>query len=284
MSNRKILITNLFSLSGIQIVNFIIPALIVPYIVRIIGPDFYGSINFAIAFVAYFTITVNYGFDYSATREISVYRDNKDRLSSIFSAVIFAKIILLFITLLIFIPIIFFVPKFKQNIDLLFFTYLMIIGNIFLPIWLFQGLERLARLSVFNFLIKIIYAVSVILFVREKEDYLLIPLSLSISMIIVGVIAFFYSIKTFKVSFFIPGIKEIKKTIKDGWSLFLSTISINLYTNTNIVILGLFSSNINVGYFSASSKIIMVIQALILVPMNQTFFPRISSVINKSIN
>ncbi len=284
MSSKRILLTNLFSLSGIQVINYIIPVLVVPYIVRIIGPENYGLINFAQAFTAYFILIVNYSFDLSATREISINRDNKEKLSHIFSSVLLAKIFLFFITLVIFFLIVLFVPKFKQDIEIFIFAYIIIIGNIFLPIWLFQGLEKLARLSVFNFIIKTSYAVSIFLFVSERNDYLLIPLILSISQIVVGIAAFFYSIRAFQISLFIPGIKEIQKVVGKGWNLFLSSVSINLYTTSNVVILGLFSTNLSVGYFSASSKIISVAQALMLGPMNQAFFPRISSVINYSRN
>ena len=282
MSNKKILFTNLFSLSGIQVVNYIVPVLVVPYIVRIIGPDYYGLVNFAQAFVLYFVLIVNYGFDFSATREIAVNRNSKENLSNIFSSVMLAKAVLFLISLLVFIPIVFLVPKFNKDIELFFFAYLIIIGNIFLPIWLFQGLEKLARLSVFNFIIKMIYAVSIFLLINKKEDYLLIPLILSVSQIIAGAAAFIYSVKVFNISLLFPGIKETKKALKEGWNLFLSNVSINLYTTSNIVILGLFSTNLSVGYFAASSKIINVVQALLLLPMNQAFFPRISSVINHS--
>ncbi len=282
MSNRRILFTNLFSLSGIQAVNYIIPVLVIPYVVRIIGPDYYGLVNFAQAFVLYFVLIVNYGFDFSATREISVNRENKEKLSVIFSSVMLAKAALFLISLMIFLPLIILVPKFNHDIELFIFAYLMIIGNIFLPIWLFQGLEKLARLSVFNLIIKTVYAVSIFFFIKEKEDFLLIPLILSVSQVAVGAAAFLYSIKVFNISLLFPGIEEIKRTLKDGWNLFLSAVSINLYTTSNIVILGLFSTNLSVGYFSASNKIISVVQALLLGPMNQAFFPRISSIINHS--
>ena len=53
-------------------------------------------INFALAFITYFALIVNYGFDLSATREISINRNNKEKLSNIFSSVIIAKILLFF--------------------------------------------------------------------------------------------------------------------------------------------------------------------------------------------
>ena len=282
MSNRKSLLKNLFSLSGIQVINYIVPIIVVPFIVRIIGPESYGLVNFAQAFAAYFVLIVNYSFDLSATREISVNRNNKQNLSRIFSSVIIAKLLLFIITIVIFFSLVLLIPKFHHNIAIFAFAYLLVIGNIFLPIWLFQGLEKLARLSFFNFLIKISYAVSIFLLIRDKSDYFLIPLIFSISQIIVGIAAFYYSIRFFQISFFLPNMNDIKKTFIEGWNLFLSFISISFYTTSNIVILGLFATNLSVGYFSASNKIISVVQSLILLPINQAFFPRVSTLINYS--
>ena len=239
-------------------------------------------VNFSQAFAAYFVIIVNYSFDLSATREISVNRNNKQKLSNIFSCVILAKVLLFIITLLIFFPIVLVVSKFQQNIEIFVFAYLFVIGNIFLPVWLFQGLEKLARLSIFNLIIKISYAVSIFLLIKNRNDYLLIPLILSISQIIVGVAAFYYSIRFFQISLFLPSKNEIKKTFTEGWNLFLSFVFISFYTTSNIVILGLFATNLSVGYFSASNKIISVVQALVLLPINQAFFPKVSTVINNS--
>lgn len=280
MSKRNTLVKNIFSLSGIQVINYIIPVLIVPYIVRIIGPSSYGLINFAQGITAYFIIIVNYSYDLSATREVSLNRNNKDKLSEIFSSVLFSKIILFLVTSLIYFPLICLIPRLKTHFILFLFSYLIIVGNILLPIWLFQGLEKLSRLSIFYFLVKLLYALLILTLIRDAKDYILIPLILSISQLVVGFTAFLYAIKIFKVSLIFINKNQIKKSLTNGWNLFLSSISTNIYASSNIVILGLFSSNLNVGYFSAASKIIIVIQSLLLVPMNQSFFPRISNLMN----
>lgn len=283
MSHRRTLLTNLFSLSGIQIVNYVVPIITIPYIVRIIGPDNYGLVNFAQAFAAYFLLIVNYGFEYSATRDISLNRDDKKKLSEIFSSVVMAKLLLFFFTLLVFLPIVIFDPNFRSNYEIYVFSYLIVIGNIFLPVWLFQGLEKLPRLSAFNFVIKLLYAASIFIFVTERNDYLLIPLIVTIAQFIVGTGSFAYSIKVFGVSFTFSKWEEIKRSLKEGWKLFLSNLSISLYTTSNIVILGIFSTTLSVGYFSAAIKIVGVVQTLLLGPMNLVFFPRLSSVINDSL-
>ena len=91
MSHRKVLISNFLSLSSVQIANYILPLATVPYLVRILGPEKFGLINFAQAFVSYFLVITNFGINISGAREIAIVREDKQKLSEVFSALIFGK-------------------------------------------------------------------------------------------------------------------------------------------------------------------------------------------------
>jgi PST family polysaccharide transporter len=69
--DHRTVISNTLSLSGLQVANTLLPLITVPYVVRVIGPGNYGLIAFAQAFVTYFVLLVNYGFDLSASREVA---------------------------------------------------------------------------------------------------------------------------------------------------------------------------------------------------------------------
>ena len=53
---------NVRSLSWLQLVTYIFPIIILPYLFRVIGPERFGLICFAQAFVQYFMILTDYGF------------------------------------------------------------------------------------------------------------------------------------------------------------------------------------------------------------------------------
>lgn len=82
-SDYKVLLENFFSLSALQIVGYILPLITIPYLVRVLGVDKYGLVSFATAFLVYFQILTDYGFNLSATKEISVHRDDQTKLSEI---------------------------------------------------------------------------------------------------------------------------------------------------------------------------------------------------------
>ena len=88
---RSNVIKNIFSLYIIHFANYLLPLIVVPYLVRVLSPSGFGIVSFAQSLIAYLTIFVDYGFALSATRKISVYRNNKIEVSRIFFNVLAAK-------------------------------------------------------------------------------------------------------------------------------------------------------------------------------------------------
>ena len=83
----KTLFANFAYLSLLQIANYVFPLLTLPYVVRIVGVENYGYISFSLAVVMWFTTIVDFGFNYTATRDVARSKDDLDEVSKIFSNV-----------------------------------------------------------------------------------------------------------------------------------------------------------------------------------------------------
>jgi O-antigen/teichoic acid export membrane protein len=116
---------NVASLFSVQIANFLLPLLTVPYVVRIIGPDKLGLLNFSQAYVTYFSLLINYGFDMAAVRAIAANRDDKEATNRIFSQVLAGKALLWVLSTVIFSAVSLTNPEFKGHLLLHVCTYLV---------------------------------------------------------------------------------------------------------------------------------------------------------------
>jgi PST family polysaccharide transporter len=247
----------------------------------VLGPEKFGLIAFTQAFIQYFNILTDYGFNLSATREIAIYKENKDKVSEILSSVMFIKICLLLLSFVIMSIVVFSFEKFRQDWLIYYLTFGMVVGQVLFPIWFFQGMEKMKYITFLNILAKLVFTVAIFIFIHKASDYIYVPLINSLGSIVVGVLALWMVSKYFDVRFIKPTIQSIKYHLKEGWHIFVSTVAISLYTISNTFILGLFTDNKTVGYYVAAEKIIKTVQGL-LSPISQAVFPYISKFSNES--
>lgn len=280
-SHRKNLISNIFSLSFLQVANYVLPLLTVPYLVRILGPEKYGLINFSQAFIQYFILLTDYGFNLSATRKIAINRENKEKVSEIFSAVFIIKFALLLISFLIMLLVVLSFKRFQGDFYIFLYTFGMVIGNVLFPIWFFQGMENMKYITYFNILWKTIFTLLIFVLVRKQADYLMVPVLNSLGYIVIGVISLYFIHRKFAVKYQLVRFKRLKEELRDGFYIFISGFATSLYTTSNAFILGLVTNNTIVGYYSAAEKIIRAVQYLNN-PISQAIFPYISKLTTDS--
>jgi PST family polysaccharide transporter len=269
--DTKRLLSNFSYMTVIELSNYILPFIAIPYIVRVIGVEKYGIIMFAYAIMAFFDIITSYGFKLLAPKYVSLNRDNINKVSKYFWSVIITQLLLLVISLLIFLVLLFSIEQFNQEKTVFLFSFIMIIGNIFFPIWFFQGIERMKYIAIFSFVSKGIYTLMVFAFIKESSDYLLVPLFNSLSFIGVGLASLYFIHKEFKVKFFMPAMTDIKKLLIEGWHIFLSTISNTLYTSVNTVLLGFLTNYTAVGILSLATTISNAVTKIIRIYSSVTF-------------
>ncbi|RYE90429.1 MAG: flippase [Cytophagaceae bacterium] len=264
---------NVASLFSVQIANFLLPLLTVPYVVRIIGPDKLGLLNFSQAYVAYFSLLINYGFDMAAVRSIAANRADKEATNRIFSQVMAGKALLWVLSTVIFAIVTAASPEFRGHLFLHVCTYLVCIGQVLAPFWLYQAMEDLGRVAIFNFAVKLILSLSVLLLIHKAEDYFFQNLAISVSQIVVSVVALYVAMRRFGIKFSWPTGPELRHRFREDRTLFFSNVTIQIYAGSNIFLLGLMSLPYNVGIYAAGTRLESMAESFIGLALNSAFFP-----------
>lgn len=278
---RSTVARNAASLYIIQFTNYIVPLVMVPYLVRVLGPAGYGAVAFAQGFINYLMLFVEYGFDWSATRKISVERDDHQAVNRTAVHVWAAKGLLSLVGLCVFLLLVSLVPKLREVSWLLLALYGLMLGNGLFPTWLFQGMERMVAISLINLGMKLGVLVGVFALVRRPEDVLVYSCLLGGGSVAAGLVGMVVSMRMFRLKPARISWAGIWGALREGWVLFLSKASVSLYTAGNTFILGMLTNHSVVGYYSAAEKIVKAVQGL-LGPLSQAAYPRFSKMASES--
>lgn len=263
---------NFVSLASIQAVNYLLPLIVIPYLFRVLGVKEFGLFGFAYAFVQYFVIITDFGFNLSATKYIAENRDDIRKINEYLNAATLARLLIclggFFVVLII-------VLTFKPfRSDKLFFLlfYGIVLGGAVFPQWFFQGIEKMKYITVVTIVSKIISILPMFFLVRSSADYLTIPILYSIGFLIAGGFSVYFVYFKLGMKWFLPHLDKVIWSLKNSWPYFLSRAAVSMFTVSNVFILGLTVNVTAVGYYAAAEKIYQALNSAYY-PLSGAIFP-----------
>ena len=275
MTKYKQLITNFFSLSILNGLNVLLPLVTLPYILSVVGKANYGAYSYVYVIVQYVILFSTYGFNFSATKQISQCRDDDESVLRIYNAVTASKVLIaasLSVVLLLCGKYVF---KSEEGILMFIYGLGMIIGDVLTPIWLFQGMERMKYMTIVNASSKVLFTILIFIVVREDNDYQLLILLNSCGYLLAGLLSVILVYRQFHLRLHWTTWSDILMQLKEGSAVFGSTFGMNLYRNANVIILKQFVTDDVVGLYSAAEKVVKGFQSIIS-PAAQALFPHLS--------
>ncbi|WP_163390786.1 oligosaccharide flippase family protein [Enterovibrio norvegicus] len=263
---------NLVSLLFLQVGNYIVPLLLMPYLIHTLGVKGFGVFSVSLAFIMFFKAITSYGFDLTGSKSISECHSDKGKQSTILSRIIYAKILLFILCALIVLIISFFPSYDSHDIKLTSLFLFVVLADILFPSWFFHGIQDMKKITFFKLSSRFLYVVLVFIFLKDIEGLYLIP-------VIEGGVGLFFSTVALYVIKIKHGVKlefvtfeSVVSELEKSWYVFLSRMSVLFYTSFNIILLGVMTSPTVVGIYSIAEKIYMALRE-ILNPVTQAAFP-----------
>jgi PST family polysaccharide transporter len=281
LRNNRRLFSNAFYLYIYQGLIYLLPLITIPYLVRVLKTDTFGKIAFYGAFMTYFQIILDYGFNLSATRDASLAKNDARKLSNLFFSVFLVKLAMALVCAATLAVLILAVPRFQTETRLCIWLFLGIAGSILFPTWLFQGMEEMRYISIFNLVSRVAATGFYFIQIKKPADYLWYAYLNSGSTLIVGLVAFFVALHKFRIMPVLPGLNQCRSVLANGFQIFISQASVTLFTNTNIFLLGLFTNNIIVGKYAVADKIVRAVISL-TGPVGTAIYPRTAVLFSQS--
>ena len=257
-----------------QFFNLIIPLLVFPFLVKILGIKYFGIYSLAYAAVIFCFMLCDYGFNFSGSKYISINRNRIAKRDVAFSSILSIKLLIAAVVSILWIIFVVCNPIFA-DVQLFAFLFIgMIVGNAINLQWFFQGLEQLGWFSSINSFLKLLSNFAILYFVQKPSDIYMIPLCYSAAFLLSGLLTIWMALKIVNVKFRVNSKLRFKKFIKDGFDYFVAIGSTSLIFNGTIVILSFFEKDfLIIGAFAALDRVVKILVS-VYVPYSTAIYPR----------
>jgi O-antigen/teichoic acid export membrane protein len=243
---------NLFYNTLLSVSQILFPLITFPYSSRILGPQAMGSVNFADNFTTYFLLISALGIPLYGVREIAKVKEDPQKLSRVFSELLFIHLATSLIAVILLFLMSFFIGRLHSDLALYQIGMSIVLGSVFIAEWFFQGTEQFKFIAIRSLSIRVLMIAMLFLFVHSPADKYIFY-SLNLVAVFLSAVTNMYLIRkelTFK-------IKELsfKRHFRPLFLIFSNSLVTTIYLVFDSIILGFITSDIYVGYYAASMRI-----------------------------
>ena len=277
--NRKVLVKNFVFLGLLQIMRYFIPIIVLPYITRIIGVVHFGELAVASSTCLILQVFVDYGFNYIGAREVATNKTNIQYISYLYSTITIARCLIFIVCSALLMITTLFVPFLAEIRLLVFIALFPVLMSVFMPEWIYQGLEEMEFITYTHVVSRIIYVVLIFTLIKQENDYILYPIFNIVGLLFAS-IASLIILRRKNIRLHFVDFKHIKKFMDQAKDLFINDVCSRLLSNFLNLFIGNFLSFKDAGIFSSASRLTIAArhgQNL----TNRVFYPFLAQHMNK---
>ena len=257
--------------------TYLVPLMVFPYISRILGVDSIGAIDTIDNIIDYCILFSMMGMSTLGIREIAKYKNDKNRLQETFNNLFWLNVISTIVVFFFLIVTTICIPTLQQRIVLLTIGSFKLFANLFWIEWFYRGLEDFKYITIRSVIVRLLFIVSVFVFIKEKSDFTLYYI-LFVSIVIINAICN-WTYKRNKVSLRFKHI-ALKTYAKPFIILGVFAMLSAIYTKLSIPVLSFTCGDTEAGYYATATRMYQVVIALIS-SLISVLIPRMSVLIRE---
>ena len=267
--------SNVLANGILQFLNLAFPILLLPFLAHVLSPEAFGAVNFFSFLVGNFSLFVQYGFEYSATRKLTRPNLTQSQRESLFNEVMSTKLVLAFLSVLIYLPILLWVPDIDRYWPVALATFAITFGFALNPMWYVLGVQEMPRVVWRHLIPKTVFIGLVFLVVRTDAQAYRYPALIALAIGTSSLATWHWIVTNHKLRLKWVGVKTVVQQIQKGFFVFgVSFLSV-FYQTIGAILLGQMVDYASVGTYTLGWRIMNLFPALALIPILQALFPRI---------
>ena len=257
-----------------QCCSILFPIITYPYIFRILGAANLGRYSFGDSVIQYVILLAELGVTTYAVREGAGLRQDKKAFNTFASEVFTINVLSMLVSYVLLIILVIAIPRFNQEKEIIAILSVEVFAVVIGREWLNTVNEDFRYMTVRYIVIQFIMLVAMFLLIKKSDDYLIY------SAIAMGGYSLGFFVNVFYSRRYAPlrmtWKPNIRKHISPIMYLFCSTVAINIYVHSDILILGFYESNEQIGYYTVATKVYIVVKA-VLNAITMVAIPRLSA-------
>ncbi|MDJ4950633.1 oligosaccharide flippase family protein [Salmonella enterica] len=256
----------------LQLLNYIAPIIIIPVLIKQIGISSYGELIYITAVYQIVSLFIDFGFTYTAPVVAAKIRNDASKLQEYYSLISILKAIIYILSILVLSGLIL-----CDLIQLNYYYYISILlcclGNVFTPLWLFQGVGNFKFLSVSQIKARMLLFIFLILYLFCGGKNLFIISVLQNGYLLICYLFMRKRLPSVRLKYLTISASKIE--LKKAGNVFVGVLGTIGYGGLIPILIGNYCGHVSLGVYSIVQKITAACQSLIS-PISQYMLSEVS--------
>jgi len=254
MNTAQRIIKNTLSLLCSGVISQLFGFVVVIYLARVLGPDSFGKINFAMAFLVFVNLLANLGMPLWGTKEIAA---DQSKIASIAANIVSLRLVLSVAGFIVLIGISLVLNKSSDINPLLLLYGLGLFPMALYLDWVFQGIERMEIIGVGRIVTALANIGLILLLVRGPQQLLWIPVINALAGLLGAILLLIVFLRQRVGLALRINRQACRMIIRQSLPLGISMILIQIIYYLDTILLGFMRTKAEVGIYNAAYKIVL---------------------------